>query len=107
MGHIDITPLKGFTARYRAWSPEEEAAAKAMRADGKTLAAIGEALDRSLTSVEACLRRLEDRRSRPLKTKKEGNRLCLCCGKKFASAGPQNRLCMTCRKKDISPYALF
>ena len=31
MGAIDLTPLKGFTARYRAWSEEEETAAQKMR----------------------------------------------------------------------------
>ena len=105
MGHIDITPLKGFTARYRAWSPEEEAAAKAMRADGKTLAAIGEALDRSLTSVKSCLRRLETRCSLKLKQKKVANRSCLCCRKPFVSEGAHNRLCGDCRTRNISPYA--
>ena len=105
MGPIDLTPLKGFTARYRAWRPEEEAIAKAMRADGKTLAAIGEALDRSLTSVESCLRRLETRRSLKLKPKKVANRTCLCCRKPFVSEGAHNRLCGDCRTRSVSPYA--
>ena len=106
MGTIDLQPLKGFTAAYRAWSPEEETAAQTMRAAGKTIAEIGEALDRSLTSVDSCLRRLQDRRSKPLKPKTAANRTCLCCGKPFASEGAHNRLCYVCRRLDVSPYAL-
>lgn len=33
-------------------------------------------------------------------------RPCMCCQRKFPSAGPHNRLCNSCRKKDVSPYAL-
>ena len=106
MERIDLTPLKGFTARYRAWRPEEEAAAQRMRAAGKTIAEIGEALDRSLTSVDSCLRRLEDRRSKPLKPKKAANRPCMCCRKPFASQGAHHRLCDRCRRIDVSPFAL-
>ena len=105
MGHSELTPLKGFLAGYRAWSPEEETAALTMRAAGKTIAEIGEALDRSLTSVDSCLRRLEDRRSKPLKPKKDATRPCLCCKKPFVSEGPHHRLCGPCRKKETSPYA--
>ena len=105
MGSIDQQPLKGFTAAYRAWSPEEETAAQTMRAAGKTIAEIGEALDRSLTSVDSCLRRLEDRRSKPLKPRTAASRPCLCCGKPFVSDGAHNRLCGRCRHADISPYA--
>ena len=101
----DQTPLNGFTARYRAWSEEEETAAQKMRAAGMTLAAIGEVLDRSLTSVKSCLRRLETRRSLKLKPKKVANRSCLCCRKPFVSEGAHNRLCGDCRTRSVSPYA--
>jgi hypothetical protein len=106
MGSIDLQPLNGFTAAYRAWSPEEETAALEMRAEGKTAAEISIALDRSMTSIETCLRRLEDRRSKPRKPRNVANRPCLCCGKQFASEGAHNRLCYVCRRLDVSPYAL-
>lgn len=106
MARIDQSPLKGFAARYRPWRPEEEAIAQALRATGQTLAEIGEALDRSPTSVDACLRRLGDRRSTPLKPKKAANRPCLCCGNPFVSQGAHNRLCDRCRRIGVSPYAI-
>ncbi len=105
MATTDQTPLNGFTARYRPWSTEDETAAQDMRAAGKTLAEIGEALDRSTTSVDACLRRLETRRNLQLKPKRLANRHCLCCRKPFVSEGAHNRLCGDCRTRNISPYA--
>ena len=103
---IDLAPLQGFAARYRTWSKEEEAAAQAMRVAGNTLAAIGEALDRSLTSVQSCLCRLENRRNLKLRPKNPATRPCMCCQKPFVSEGSHNRLCGDCRNKNISPYAL-
>ena len=87
------------------WTPEEDRIALRLRDAGKTLGQIASVLDRSERSVAYRLLKLADQLAK-LKNKPK-LRPCLCCGKKFTSAGPHNRLCLDCRRKDVSPYAPF
>ena len=88
-----------------AWTPDEDRIALRMQSDGKTLGQIASVLDRSERSVACRLLKLADQQAQ--RKAKPKLRPCLCCGKKFTSAGPHNRLCLTCRRKDVSPYATF
>ena len=83
----------------RPWSPEDRDKAWRLHCSGRSLKAIGRLLNRSPNSVYTSLeatRRANAEKKRP----------CLCCGKLFASAGPQNRLCSLCSRRSVSPYAI-
>lgn len=84
----------------RRWTPAEDRQALALRAVGKTIREVGQALGRSTNSVAS---RLETIERVSLKTTQK--RKCLCCRNEFTSSGPGNRLCLRCTRKDISPYA--
>ena len=83
----------------RAWTPEDRQAAWRMRCAGQTLQQIGDALGRSTNAVHTCVEAIRRANARKPRT-------CLCCGKTFASVGPQNRMCPRCARLSISPFAL-
>lgn len=84
--------------KRRNWKPEDRQKAWNLRRSGKTLEQIGQALNRSVSSVDACLQMMQQEHQ-------ANKRPCLCCRKPFRSAGPHNRLCLTCARRSISPYA--
>lgn len=87
------------------WTPEEDQTALRMRGEEKTISAISHELNRTWSSVECRLRKLDKAEAKRKAAPKV--RPCLCCNNNFLSAGPHNRLCLDCRRKDVSPYATF